>query len=270
MTNQGYLHGYSPEEQDRLYGQARFLERAIYDTFDFSPYQSLVEVGCGVGAQTEILLRRWPQLKIDGIDASPDQIQRAKAHLAEAIKAGRVTLSTGDALNLPFADNTYDAAFCCWFLEHVADPVAILREAGRVLKPSGFVHCNEVMNASFYLHPYSPATQQYWFAFNDHQWNLKGDPFVGAKLGNYLLDAGFQNVSTSVKHFHYDNRTPKQRTQIIEYWTRLLLSGTPSLLAAKRVTPELVQEMTGELGRLQKDPNAVFFYSWFQARAQSL
>jgi len=264
----GYLHGYSAEEQERLYSQARFLEGPLYETLDFSSFQNLLEVGAGVGAQTEIILRRFPHLKVCGIDASPQQVTRAKAHLKDAIAAGRVELQQADALHIPYPDNAFDGAFCCWFLEHVAEPIGILQEIRRVLKPGGTVHCNEVLNATFFLHPYSPATLQYWFAFNDHQWQIKGDPFVGAKLGNYLLAAGYQNVATTVKSFHYDNRAPKQRAQMIEYWTRMLLSGTPSLLESKRITPELVEEMKAELGRLKNDPDAVFFYSCIQARAQ--
>lgn len=264
----GYLHGYSTEEQDRLYSQARFLEPFLYDTLDFAPYHKLLEVGVGVGAQTEILLRRFPNLTISGVDASEAQLRRAEKHLAAAIAAKRVELTLADATALPFQDNAFDAAFCCWFLEHVADPIAILKEARRCLKPGGTIYCNEVLNATLFLHPYSPATSQYWFAFNDHQWNLKGDPFVGAKLGNYLLDAGYQNISTIPKNFHYDNRAPKQRAQLIDYWTRMLLSGAPSLLEAKRVTPEIVVEMKNELTRLTNAPDAVFFYSCIQAKGQ--
>ena len=115
---------------------------------------------------------------------------------------------------------------------------------------------------------YSPATLQYWFAFNDHQWTLKGDPFVGGKLGNYLLAAGFQNVTTESKIMHYDNRAPKQRAAFIEYWTHLLLSGAPGLIEAGKVTPELVEQMSEELSRLRTEEDGVFYYSCIQARAQ--
>jgi hypothetical protein len=154
-------------------------------------------------------------------------------------------------------------------LEHVPEPIEILKEVRRTLKSSGTIFCNEVLNSSFYVHPYSPATLQYWFAFNDHQWNLKGDPFVGAKLANYLLEAGFQNVQTRAAVHHYDNRAPKKRAQFIDEWTRLLLSGAPALIQAGRVDESIVRAMTDELSRLKEDPNAVFFYSWIQASGQA-
>lgn len=267
-TTPGYLHGTSEGEQDRLYQQARFLESRIYDTVDFSKQTNLLEVGSGVGAQTEILLRRFPQAKIQSIDISQAQTERAKQHLAPQIKEGRVNIALGNAETLPFASDSFDGAFICWLLEHVQNPVQILKEVKRVIKSEAIVYCTEVMNATFFVNPYSPATLQYWFAFNDHQCNLGGDPFVGAKLGNYLKEAGFQNIETRVKSFHFDNRMPKIRSQMFEYWKQLLLSGTPSMLEAGKVTVELVSEMKRELETLKADPDAIFFYSCMQAKGQ--
>lgn len=264
----GYLHGYSTDEQDRLYRQARFLEPQVYSEIDFSQERKIVEVGCGVGAQTEILLEKFPNLKISGLDYSPEQLLRAEQRLKAAIAEGRVNFTQGDAKKLPYADSSFDGAFICWFLEHVESPQAVLEEVARVLQPGGTIYCSEVLNATFYLHPYSPATQQYWFHFNDHQWNLKGDPFVGAKLGNLLLATGFQNIKTTVKSFHYDNRMPKMRASMVEEWTNLLLSGAPQIIQSGRVTAELVAEMKRELTKLKSDPDAVFFYSFIQAKAQ--
>lgn len=266
----GYLHGYSPEEQDRLYRQARFLEKSVYSSIDFSKQHKILEVGCGVGAQTEILLERFPHLSISAIDRADVQIQVARKRLASAIAEGRVKIEVADALHLPFSNNAFDGAFLCWFLEHVENPIAILKEVRRVLKPGGIIYCSEVLNSSFFVHPYSPATLQYWFAFNDHQWTLKGDPFVGAKLANYLLAAGYQDISTEVKVEYYDNRMPKRRAEFIEYWASLLLSGAPGLIEAGKITPDVVETMKEELSRLKDDPDAVFFYTWIQAHAQVL
>lgn len=266
----GYLHGFTPEEQARLVHQARFWAPSIYRNVHFEHAQNLLEVGCGVGAQTEILLERFPHLHVTGVDASAAQIEQAKKRLGATTHASRVRFLEGDALHLPFQDNSFDGAFLCWFLEHVQTPIEILEEVRRVLKTGGTIFCNEVLNATFYIHPYSPATLKYWFEFNDHQWSLKGDPFVGGKLANYLLKAGFQNIQTQVITHHHDNRTPKARAEFIEYWTNLLLSGSAGLLSTGRITSDLVQEMKSEMDRLKRDPDSVIFYSFVQASAQSL
>lgn len=265
----GYVHGYSTDEQNRLYDQARFLKKTVFETVDFSGQNHILEVGCGVGAQTENLLDRFAHLKVTGVDLSETQLERARRHLQKEVDRGQVFFEVANALALPYPEKTFDGAFLCWFLEHVDKPVEILRETRRVLKTGSPLYCREVFNASLFLHPYSPATLQYWFAFNDHQWNLKGDPFVGAKLGNYLVDAGYKDVVTEVKPFLYDQRFPALRAQLSEIWIRLLLSAAPALLAEGRVTQDLVKEMTNELNRLKTEPDAVFFYASIQGSAKA-
>lgn len=266
---EGYIHGFTKGEQDRLFEQARVHEDAIFSTIDFSHCKSLLEIGSGVGAQTQILLERFPEAKIQCVDASEAQVARAKAALKAFVKSGRVRIEKSDALHLPFRQNTFDGAFLCWLLEHVKDPVGILAEAKRCLKPGGVIYVNEVFNATFYVHPYSPATLKFWFEFNDYQWSLGGDPFVGGKLANYLISAGYQNVTTKVLTHQYDNRMPKKRAAFIDYWTELLLSAAPGLIKAGRVTKETVEEMRLESERLKSAPDAVIFYSWIQARAEA-
>jgi len=266
---EGYIHGFTKEEQDRLFQQARLHESAIFSQLDFSSCRSLLEVGSGVGAQTQILLERYPETKIQCVDASSAQVARARAALAEPVKEGRVKIDVADALRLPYRDNSFDGAFICWLLEHVQKPVEILAEVKRALKPGGVIYCNEVFNATFYVHPYSPAMLQFWFEFNDYQWSLKGDPFVGGKLANYLIQAGYQNVTTKVLTHQYDNRMPKMRGTFIDYWTELLLSAAPGLIKAGRVTEETVREMTKESEKLKNAPDSVIFYSWIQARAEA-
>jgi ubiquinone/menaquinone biosynthesis C-methylase UbiE len=266
----GYLHGYSADEQERLRRQARFLEPMVHDRLPFRRRRRLLEVGAGVGAQTEILLRHFPDLHVTGIELNDEQIAEARRFLATVLWAqGRYEIVKMNAARLEFEPETFDAAFLCWVLEHVSDPARVLGEVRRVLAPGAPIVCNEVLNATFFLDPYSPNTLRYWMAFNDHQLSIGGDPFVGAKLGNLLQSVGFRDIQTDVRTFHLDNRAPAERAEFLAYWAELLRSGAPGLLEAKVVSQELVDGMTAELERVSRDPNAVFFYSFIQARARA-
>ncbi|MCA9589308.1 MAG: methyltransferase domain-containing protein [Myxococcales bacterium] len=265
----GYLHGYSAEERERLRRQARFLEPMVHDRLPFHRRRHLLEVGSGVGAQTEILLRRFPELVITGVEVHDAQIAEAKKFLAGVPWAkGRHAIVKGDASELEFPTGAFDAAFLCWVLEHVRDPARVLSEVRRVLSPGSPVVCSEVLNATLFMQPYCPSTLRFWMAFNDRQLEMGGDPFVGAKLGNLLQAVGFRDVVTEVKTFHLDNRAPGERSEMLAYWTELLLSGAPALLRADKVSEKIVDEMRHELAEVARSPDSVFFYSFIQARAR--
>ncbi|WP_240937282.1 class I SAM-dependent methyltransferase [Chromobacterium fluminis] len=262
-----YIHGFSAAEQARLVRQARFSESVVYRDIDFSGVGQLLEVGCGVGAQTEILLRRYPDLEVTGVDFSQRQLAVARQRLQGSPWQDRARLLHMDAEDLDFQPASFDAAFLCWVLEHVLSPERVLAEVRRVLKPGARLYATEAMNASFFLSPYSSHLQQYWLAFNDHQLAVGGDPFVGAKLGNMLLRLGFRHVETQVKTWHLDSRDPHRRQQVLDYWTELLLSAADQLIEAGRVDAALVAAMTRELRQLRSNPELVFFYSFLQATA---
>jgi ubiquinone/menaquinone biosynthesis C-methylase UbiE len=270
VSETGYLHGYSETERERLHRQARFLEPAVHDRLPFRRRRRLIEVGVGVGAQTEILLRHFPELYVTGVEINDAQLAEARRFLATVPWAtGRYAIVKSDATRLDFEPESFDCAFLCWILEHVSDPARVLGEVRRVLSPGAPIVCSEVLNATFFLDPYSPNTMRYWMAFNDHQLSLGGDPFVGAKLGNLLQSIGFRDVQTDVRSFHLDNRAPGERAEFLNFWTELLLSGAPSLIAAEKISQDVVDGMTEELARVGRDPNSVFFYAFIQARARA-
>jgi hypothetical protein len=82
ISSPTYLHGFSGTEQQRLMTQARLLESSIFGQIDYSGARRLLEVGSGVGAQTEILLRRFPELHVTGVDLSETQLATARENLA--------------------------------------------------------------------------------------------------------------------------------------------------------------------------------------------
>ena len=267
MSEEGYLHGYSQVEQERLKYQARFTEQSIYGTLDLSQVNNLLEVGVGVGAQSEILLRRFPNLHITGIDQSETQLNAARRFLeSKSYADGRYALQQMDATNMDFESLQFDGAFICWVLEHVPAPERVLSEVRRVLKKGARIYLTEVMNHSFFLDPYSPNVWKYWMAMNDYQYEQTGDPFVGSKLGNLLLAQGFQDITTEIKTWHFDNRQPEQRKRYIEFWTQILLSAKDQLLKAGYIDQETLDKAQEEMRQVAKDPNAVFYFSFMQAQ----
>jgi SAM-dependent methyltransferase len=256
-----YLHGYSAAEQKRLHAQAKVFAPVLHRELRFAGKTHLLEIGCGAGAQTDILLRNNPKLRITAADYSEDQLAAARDHFSRHPHKGRVDFIAANALALPFADKTFDAALSVWFLEHVPAPVPILKEIRRVLKPGGVLHVREVFNHSFTLFPHAPACEKYWHAYNALQLDLGGHPHIGLHLPNLLRSAGFRKINLHHEDITYNRLTPRLRRDWLIYWRDLMLSGAPQLLAHKRVTRAEIAAIKKEFAALQKNPDAVFHFA---------
>lgn len=264
-----YLHGFDQTEQERLRKQAQFTEYTVYKNINLSECKNIIEVGSGVGAQTEILLRRFPHLNITCIDRSDNQLNAARDSLSQCLFGKeRFSLHKMDATDIEFESDKFDGAFLCWILEHVPDPAKVLSEVRRVCRPGATIYITEVQNSSFFLDPYSPNVWKFWMAFNDYQYDMKGDPFIGAKLGNLLMQQGYKDIKVETRTWHLDNRRPGKRKEFIDHWTELLLSGADQLIKENYVDEETVEKAKQELKNVSNDPNAVFYDSFIQAKAK--
>jgi ubiquinone/menaquinone biosynthesis C-methylase UbiE len=262
-----YIHGYQEEEQERLREQALVIERPIYDFIDFSEVKELLEIGSGVGAQTEVLLRRFPHLSITGVEYESRQIAKAKINMSNAgFGEDQIRFIHQDAKNLKL-DRQYDGAFICWVLEHIPNPIEVLISIKPFLKPGAKVSITEVFNSTFYTFPVIPAIMDYWKIYNEYQVQIGGDPQVGAKLGDLLSESGYSDISLRSGGFHLDSRHPEEKTTVFNYWKNLMNSGAPALLSEGLITEKQIEEMLSAMEELQNMPNSVFYYRFIQATA---
>jgi ubiquinone/menaquinone biosynthesis C-methylase UbiE len=228
----GYLHGYSDDEAERLVRQAEYLAPWVFDGVRLDGVRTLLEVGIGVGAETRLIQERWPELRILGVDISAHQLRHARRLLGADLSSGRVLLGRASGAALPFADAVADAGFVCWLLEHVPDPVAVLRECARVVRPGGSVFVTEVYNASLTIEPRQPAIARYWAAYTATQREVAGHPDIGARLAELADRAGLEVVSHRFLPFVGDARDPAGRRQQLRYFRELLRSGSAEVVAA--------------------------------------
>src|SRR5688572_24517317 len=164
MAQTGYIHGGTdPEEVARLEKQARWCGPWILQDFDAPKGTRVLDLATGVGAMAGELLRRFPGAFVAGADLSPDQIAAARKNHPG------VALLRSAAARLPFPDGAFQRVHCSWLLEHLTDPVPVLREVRRVLARGGHCHFTEVDNSTFRTFPVFPEVVDATYALDAAQ-----------------------------------------------------------------------------------------------------
>ncbi|MGB6058469.1 MAG: class I SAM-dependent methyltransferase [Microthrixaceae bacterium] len=95
----------------------------------------VLEIGCGAGANAQLLLERYPKAQLTATDIDPAMIISARRRLAS--HGQRVIVTEADATALPFDDNRFDAVVSLLMLHHVIAWQEALAQIARVLRPGG-------------------------------------------------------------------------------------------------------------------------------------
>ena len=118
---EAYVHGYDDRESERLHDQAGALVDLLHADTAYPASSEVLEVGCGVGAQTVTLARRSPHARFTSIDVSAESIAHASARI-DAAGLRNVRFLQADLFALPFPAASFDHVFVCFVLEHLARP----------------------------------------------------------------------------------------------------------------------------------------------------
>lgn len=123
-------------------GMHHFWKKRAVSEMRLKPEGSYLDVCCGTGDLTLSIAGKLGKAgKVDGLDFSPKMLEVAKRRFAN--HKGEIqpamAFTEGDALNLPFADNTFDAAIVSFGLRNVTDFQRGIDEMTRVVKPGGKV-----------------------------------------------------------------------------------------------------------------------------------
>ena len=127
-----YVHGYRTEESSRLHDQAGTLQELLHAGTAFPAGSAVLEVGCGVGAQTVTLADRSPSAWLTAIDRSSDSLNAARERARDA-GLPDISFTQADVYTLPHSDgplaaSTFDHVFVCFLLEHLPRPVLHLTQ----------------------------------------------------------------------------------------------------------------------------------------------
>jgi len=263
----GYVHGYSAREAERLSDQAAILRRLLHHDTRFPPGSRVLEPGCGTGGQTEALLAANPDIRLTCLDIDGGQLALARARLGA--RAEGVTFRQDDLLDEPFPPATFDHAFVCFLLEHLRHPAAALAALQRVVRPGGSVVVVEGDHGSCRFHPETRAGLAVWDELVAAQRRLGGDPMVGRRLHGLLTGAGFADVRVSPRQVYADAGDPDLRAGFVRRIIVPMVEGVrTAALAAGRLDAAAWERGIADLLATDADGQGVFCYTFFKATAR--
>lgn len=164
--------------------QRRFEARRLLDMGGPMHGGRALEMGCGRGVGTELVLDVFGADRVDAFDLDPSMVELARRRLAKRGDLVRVFVGDAGAIDAP--DETYDAVFDFGIIHHVPVWRDAVREAHRVLRRGGRFYAEEVL-ARFIHHPL-------WRRVLEHPMD---DRFDRDAFTRALGDAGFRVLKTN-------------------------------------------------------------------------
>jgi ubiquinone/menaquinone biosynthesis C-methylase UbiE len=147
-----------------------------------TPGARVLEVGCGRGIGTEIILDRFGATHVTAVDLDPAMVSRAQRRLSPR-RPRQVSLAVGDAAAIHAADAAFDAVFDFGIIHHVPDWRSAVAEVARVLRPGGRFFFEEVTRHAL--------TRWSYRTFLDHP---RHDRFSATEFVDAIVDAGFDTT----------------------------------------------------------------------------
>jgi SAM-dependent methyltransferase len=222
-----YTHGHH-ESVLRSHRWRTAANSAAYLLAELEPHMHLLDVGCGPGTITAGLAELVPQGHVTAVDMEPSVLDQARQEAA-ARGLTNVRFEPGDVYALAYPDASFSVVHAHQVLQHLADPVAALREMRRVCRPGGIVAVRDADFAGMVWYPDVPALDDWRDLYHRVARANGGEPDAGRRLHAWARQAGFAEVDSSSTNWCY--ATAQERLWWSELWADRTVSSSYAELA---------------------------------------
>ncbi|GGV49608.1 methyltransferase type 11 [Streptomyces longisporoflavus] len=260
-----YVHGYSRREASRLEDQADTLAALLHGGTAYPAGSRVLEVGCGVGAQTAHLVDSSPDAHFVAVDRSADSLAKARARVTAHAPDAHVRWCRADLFALPFPDAEFDHIFVCFVLEHLAAAQQALAALRRLLRPGGTITVIEGDHGSAFFHPDSAYARAAIDCLVRLQADGGGNSLLGRQLQPLLAQAGYEDVSVRPCTAYADRTRP----ELVDGFTRSTFIAMIESVRNDALAAGLMTEADWDRGiadlRRTADDDGTFHYTFFKA-----
>jgi SAM-dependent methyltransferase len=236
-----YTHGHHSSVL-RSHASRTAANSAAYLLDRLRPGMAVLDVGCGAGTITAGLAALVAPGRVTGLDAAPEVVAKAGEELAGRGLANAEAV-VGDVYALDYPDDSFDVVHAHQVLQHLADPVAALREMRRVCRPGGLVAARDADYSVMTWYPRVPELDEWLALYRRTARRNGGEPDAGPRLRSWALEAGFAEVACSASTYCFAD--DEDRARWGGSWAERV---TGSALAAQAVGYGFATE--ADLGRI--------------------
>jgi ubiquinone/menaquinone biosynthesis C-methylase UbiE len=187
-----YIHGTSLEEQERLSRLNDLLNEKSLRKLALKRGDCVLDVGAGLG-QLTFEMARQTGVRVVAVESSPTQIDEATRRAESAGCRELLDLRNGDARALPLSATergSFDVAHARFLLEHVPEPLQVVREMVSAVKLGGRIVLEDDDHDVMRLWPEPAGFTRVWHAYMRCFDRMGNDPIVGRRLVQLLVKAG--------------------------------------------------------------------------------
>jgi ubiquinone/menaquinone biosynthesis C-methylase UbiE len=250
-----------------FFGARRAATHAAFFVPHLRQGMTLVDCGCGPGTITVDLAQLVSPAGVVGLDVERGQIVLASQQAAMQ-SVSNVRFQQASVYQIPFPDESFDAAFLHGVLEHLLRPVVALKEVRRVLKQGGVLGTRHADFGGFILEPAPPPLDQFASLFERLMRVNGGDPHAGRHQLRWLRKAGFNRLDVSASYDCW-TRTPDDAQSNARFLAALVgnCDFASRLVCAGIADRPALERMGRSFVKWGADPNAFAAEAWGEAVA---
>lgn len=220
MSDEAYSHGHHASVT-AVHATRTVASSAAYLEPFLEPGMDVMDLGCGPGSITAGFADLVAPGSVVGIDSSAEVVAQA---LAAHTDVANIEFREGNVYDLDVPDESFDVVHAHQLLQHLADPVAALREMRRLMRPGGVVAVREADFGAMTWYPAVGELDEWRELYGRLARGNRGEPDAGRRLPSWAAEAGFADIEVSSSNWVY--AALEDRRSHAESWAaRVLHSG---------------------------------------------